>query len=91
MCRIILVVSPTLNFPPSVDIVDGSGSLPRDAAGGGAVSSALFCAPRCLHHHRGSDLRPARADGHPEKYCERHACGHGHTVSTSVLMVTNML
>lgn len=88
---IILVVPPTINFLPSVDIVDGSDSLPGDAAGGGAVSSALFCAPRRLHHHRGGDLGPAGSDGHPEKYCERYACGHGHTVSTDVLMVTKML
>ncbi len=50
-------------FLLSVDSVDGSGSVPGDSAGGGAVSSALLCAPRRLHYHRRGDLRSAGADG----------------------------
>lgn len=60
-------VSTIINSTPfillSIDSVDGPGSVPGDAAGDRAVSSALLCASRRLHYHRRGYLRPARADG----------------------------
>lgn len=74
----------------SVDSVDGSGSVPGDAAGGWAVSSAGLCAPCCLHYHGRGYLRSTRTDGDYKKHCQCHACGHAHTVSTRILNVIHV-
>lgn len=63
LCRFSTIINSAPLILLSIDGVDGPGSVPGDAAGGRAVSSALLCAPRCLHYHRRGYLRPARADG----------------------------
>lgn len=63
LCRFLPSLTLLLFILLSIDSVDGPGSVPGDAAGDRAVSSALLCASRRLHYHRRGYLRPARADG----------------------------